>query len=310
MTLKELKEIIKGKHIDRVAGFCNSYEQMFDRCCIDESRSDSVVIDTFEFEDEHDPRFIPVSEAMAKLLEMSAKHDDDRVIMTGLDNNVSNEVLFRNVSCAKLIPSAEGNAGLCLLGREPLRFIDDVDDDEFLDYERVYHVKFIIEDPRAQNLNEKFMDFISANCNWPPSCERSSDDAMYFTYYDDATFLSFVTDEGTSANLIALIAGAFDGAYFTRTPLTRDSEVERLSNDRHGKCFGPCQAVVYPAYRPDDYNVPHLREIASSICYAKECASKDEMEQFIASLNPDEAVGDLVRRITTRYIDPLTLILE
>ena len=104
MTLKELKEIIKDKRIDRVAGFCNSYEQMFDRCCIDESRSDSVVIDTFEFEDEHDPRFIPVSEAMAKLLEMSAKHDDDRVVMTGFDNNVSNEVLFRNVSCAKLIP--------------------------------------------------------------------------------------------------------------------------------------------------------------------------------------------------------------
>ena len=309
MTLKELKEIIKDKRIDRVAGFCNSYEQMFDRCCIDESKSDSVVIDTFEFEDEHDPRFILVSEAMAKLLEMSTKHDDDHVVMTGFDNNVSNEVLFRNVSCAKLIPTAEGNAGLCLLGREPLRFIDDVDDDEFLYYERVYHVKFIIEDPKAQNLNEKFMDFISANCNWPPSCERSSDDAMYFTYYDDATFLSFVTDEGTSANLIALIAGAFDGAYFTRTPLTRDSEVERLSNDRHGKYFGPCQAVVYPAYIPD-YNVPHLREIATSICYAKECVSKDEMEQFIASHNPDEAVGDLVRRITTRYIDPLTLILE
>ena len=309
MTLKELKEIIKDKRIDRVAGFCNSYEQMFDRCCIDESRSDSVVIDTFEFEDEHDPRFIPVSEAMAKLLEMSTKHDDDRVMMTGFDNNVSNEVLFRNVSCAKLIPTAEGNAGLCLLGREPLRFIDDVDDDEFLYYERVYNVEFIIEDPKAQNLNEKFMDFIYANCNWPPYCGILDEDAMYFTYYDDATFLSFVTNEGTSANLIALIAGAFDGAYFTRTPLTRDSEVERLSNDRHGKYFGPCQAVVYPAYIPD-YNVPHLREIATSICYAKECPSKDEMEQFIASHNPDEAVGDLVRRITTRYIDPLTLILE
>ncbi len=310
MTLKELKEIIKGKRIDRVAGFCNSYEQMFDRCCIDESRSDSVVIDTFEFEDEHDPRFIPVSEAMAKLLEMSAKHDDDRVMMTGFDNNVSNEVLFRNVSCAKLIPSAEGNAGLCLLGREPLRFIDDVDDDEFLYYERVYHVKFIIEDPKAQNLNEKFMDFIYANCNWPHSCKRLDEDAMYFFYGDDATFLSFVTDEGTSANLIALIAGAFDGAYFTRTPLTPDSEVERLSNDRNGKYFGPCQAVVYPAYIPDD-NAPHLTVIATAACYAKECASKDEMEQFIASLNPDEAVGDLVRRVTTRYIDdPIDLIIE
>ena len=53
-----------------------------------------------------------------------------------------------------------------------------------------------------------------------------------------------------------------------------------------------------------------LTDIAGSGCFVKECASKDEMEQFIASLNPDEAVGDLVRRITTRYIDPLTLILE
>ena len=308
MTLKELKEIIKGKHIDRVAGFCNSYEQMFDRCRID-VHNDSILIDTSD-DGDNDEQFEPVPKVIDQLLAMPSEYDDYPILKSGFDNYNEFGLLLRQVTCVRFEHSHSGGTGLKLLGREPLRFIDDVDDDEFLYYESVYNVEFIIEDPRAQNLNEKFMDFISANCNWPPSCERSSDDAMYFTYYDDATFLSFVTDEGTSANLIALIAGAFDGAYFTRTPLTRDSEVERLSNDRHGKCFGPCQAVVYPAYRPDDYNVPHLREIASSICYAKECASKDEVEQFIASLNPDEAVGDLVRRVTTRYIDPLTLILE
>ena len=307
MTLKELKEIIKGKHIDRVAGFCNSYEQMFDRCRID-VHNDSILIDTSD-DGDNDEQFEPVPKVIDQLLAMPSEYDDYPILKSGFDNYNEFGLLLRQVTCVRFEHSHSGGTGLKLLGREPLRFIDDVDDDEFLDCECPHHVKFIIEDPRAQNLNEKFMDFISANCNWPPSCERSSDDAMYFTYYDDATFLSFVTDEGTSANLIALIAGAFDGAYFTRTPLTPDSEVERLSNDRNGKYFGPCQAVVYPAYIPDD-NAPHLTVIATAACYAKECASKDEVEQFIASLNPDEAVGDLVRRVTTRYIDPLTLILE
>lgn len=308
MTLKELKELIKGKRIDRVAGFCDSYEQMIDRCRLD-VHNGSVVIDTSD-DGDNDDQFESVPKVIDQLLAMPSKYDDYPVLKSGFDNNIDNVMLVRQVISAMFKHSQSDGVGLCLLGREPLRFIDDVDDDEFLYYESVYNVEFIIEDPRAQNLNEKFMDFIYANCNWPPSCKRLNEDAMYFFYGDDATFLSFVTDEGTSANLIALIVGAFDGAYFTRTPLTPDSEVERLSNDRNGKYFGPCQAVVYPAYLPDD-NAPHLTEIASSTCYAKECASKDEMEQFIASLNPDEAVGDLVCRVTTRYIDdPIDLIIE
>ncbi len=314
MTLKELKNFIASceQPIDRIAGFCDSYEQMFERCRIDIQESEQrIYIDTYLDDDieEKAKLFIPVPEAIDKLLALPSACDEYSILFIGLDNKDCNCILVRNVSIAKIMQSPQGT-GACLLGREPLRFIDDVDDDEFLYYESVYNVEFIIEDPRAQNLNEKFMDFIYANCNWPPSCKRLNEDAMYFFYGDDATFLSFVTDEGTSANLIALIVGAFDGAYFTRTPLTPDSEVERLSNDRNGKYFGPCQAVVYPAYLPDD-NAPHLTEIASSTCYAKECASKDEMEQFIASLNPDEAVGDLVRRVTTRYIDdPIDLIIE
>ena len=48
MTLKELKELIKGKRIDRIAGFCDSYEQMFERCRIDIQESEQrIYIDTY-----------------------------------------------------------------------------------------------------------------------------------------------------------------------------------------------------------------------------------------------------------------------
>ncbi|MDY6294558.1 MAG: hypothetical protein SPL78_10755 [Bacteroidales bacterium] len=308
MTLKELKEIIKGKRIDRVASFCKSYEQMFDRCRID-VHNGSIVIDTSDDGDNSD-QFEPVPKVIDQLLAMPSEYDDYPILKSGFDNNNDNGLLVRQVICVRFEHSHSGGTGLKLLGRESLRFIDDVDDDEFLYYESVYHVEFIIEDPRAQKLNEKFTEFIHASCNWPFDIERLDEDMMFLSYFDDATLLSFTTDEGTSANLIALISGSFNGVYFTRTPLNSSTDVERLSNDLEGKYFGPCQAVVYPAYIPD-YNAPHLTEIASSTCYAKECATVSEMEQFIASHNPDEAVGDLVRRITTRYIDdPITLILE
>ena len=308
MTLKELKEIIKGKRIDRVASFCKSYEQMFDRCRID-VHNGSIVIDTSDDGDNSD-QFEPVPKVIDQLLAMPSEYDDYPILKSGFDNNNDNGLLVRQVICVRFEHSHSGGTGLKLLGRESLRFIDDVDDDEFLYYESVYHVEFIIEDPRAQKLNEKFTEFIHASCNWPFDIERLDEDMMFFSYFDDATLLSFTTDEGTSANLIALISGSFNGVYFTRTPLNSSTDVERLSNDLEGKYFGPKKAVIYPAYIPD-YNAPHLTEIASSTCYAKECATASEMEQFIASHNPDEAVGDLVHRITTRYIDdPITLILE
>ena len=313
MTLKELKELIKGKRIDRIAGFCDSYEQMFERCRIDIQESEQrIYIDTYLDDDieEKAKLFIPVPEAIDKLLALPSACDEYSILFIGLDNKDCNCILVRNVSIAKIMQSPQGT-GACLLGREPLRFIDDDDDDDdFLYSESMYHVVIIIEDPRAQKLNEKFTEFIHASCNWPFDIERLDEDMIFFSYFDDATHLSFITDEGTSANLIALISGSFNGVYFTRTPLNSSTDVERLSNDLEGKYFGPCQAVVYPAYIPD-YNAPHLTVIATAACYAKECASKDEMEQFIASLNPDEAVGDLVRRVTTRYIDdPIDLIIE
>ena len=315
MTLKELKNFIASceQPIDRIAGFCDSYEQMFERCCIDIQESEQrIYIDTY-LDDDIDEKaklFIPVPEAIDKLLALPSACDEYSILFIGLDNKDCNCILVRNVSIAKIMQSPQGT-GACLLGREPLRFIDDDDDDDdFLYSESMYHVVIIIEDPRAQKLNEKFTEFIHASCNWPFDIERLDEDMMFFSYFDDATLLSFTTDEGTSANLIALISGSFNGVYFTRTPLNSSTDVERLSNDLEGKYFGPKKAVIYPAYIPD-YNAPHLTEIASSTCYAKECATVSEMEQFIASHNPDEAVGDLVRRITTSYIDdPIDLIIE
>lgn len=316
MTLKELKNFIASceQPIDRIAGFCDSYEQMFNRCRIDIQESEQrIYIDTYLDDDieEKAKLFIPVPEAINKLLAMNTELDDCPVVMLGLDNEKCNKVLVRNVSSAKFLPAAGGNVGLCLLGREPIRFIDDED---FLDLGDMYHVEIVIEDPKAKKLNEKFCEFLHANCNWFIPNDDPQNDNWDIYIGKDVTFLDFITDEGTSANLIALITRAFDGAYFTRTLLSKDAEVERLSNDREGKYYKPYQAIVFPAYIPDEEMMnPNsgLTDIASSGCFVKECASKDEMEQFIASHNPDEAVGDLVRRITTRYIDdPLTLILE
>ena len=307
MTLKELKNMIEGQRIDRIAGFCDSYEQMFDRCCV-ESNSDYVAIDTFE-NDECDPRFIPVSEAIAKLLAINTNLDNCPVVMLGLDNEMCNEVLVRNVSSAKFLPSADGNVGLSLLGRKPIKFIDD---EEFLDLGDMFHVEIVIEDPKAKKLNEKFCEFLHTNCNWfIPNDDPQNDN--WDIYIDkDATFIDFIADDDSSAALTALIAGAFEGAYFTRTLLSKDVDVERLSNDREGKYYKPYQAVIFPAYIPDEEIMnlhSELTHIAGSQCYVKECDSTDEMELYIANHNPDVTVGDLVRRITTHYInDPLDFI--
>ena len=311
MTLKELKDFIRsiGQSVDRIAGFCDNYEQMFDRCHI-EVEDGEVVIDT-SFDVEEDSHFTPVSEAIAHLMALSSECDDYPVIKSGLDNEEERVILHRHVRSAKVVQSAQG-IGICLRGRETLRFIDE---EYALDNCAVaYHVEIIIEDPKAQKLNEEFAEFLYGCCNRCCDDICYDDNAWNISNYGDVTILDFVADEATSDNLIALITGTFDGVYFSRTPLTCATEVERLCNDSAGKYYGPLQAMVYPAYVPDKdllNGPPYLREIATSICYAKECASKDEMKQFIASHNPDEAVGDLVRRITTSYIDdPIDLILE
>ncbi len=316
MTLKELKTFITSceQPIDRIAGFCNSYELMFDRCLIDiQEPVQRIYIDTY-LDDDIEKKaklFIPVPEAIDKLLALPSEYDNYSVLLTGLDNKDCNCILVRNMSSAKFLPSASGNVGLCLLGREPIRFIDDED---FLDLGDMYHVEIVIEDPKAKKLNEKFCEFLHTNCNWFIPNDDPQNDNWEIYIGKDVTFLDFITDEASSAALIALIAKAFDGAYFTRTLLNKDAKVERLSNDRKGKYYKHYQAIVFPAYIPDDEIMnPNsgLTDIAGSECYVKECDSTDEMELYIANRNLDEAVGDLVRRITTRYIDDsLSLILE
>ena len=74
MTLKVLKELIKGKRIDRVAGFCNSYEQMIDRCRLD-VHNGSVEIDTSDDGDNSD-QFEPVPKVIDQLLAMPSEYDD------------------------------------------------------------------------------------------------------------------------------------------------------------------------------------------------------------------------------------------
>lgn len=311
MTLKELKDFIRsiGQPVDRIAGFCDNYEQMFDTCYV-EVEYGEIVIDT-SFEIQEDSHFYPVSKAIADLLALPNMCDDYPVFKSGLDSQVECAILHRQVRSAKVVQSAQG-AGICLLGRETLKFIDE--EDALNNFAVAYHVEIIIEDPRAQKLNEKFADFLYDCCNRCCDDIRYDDNAWNISNYGDVTILDFVANEATSDNLIALITGAFDGVYFSRTPLTRATEAERLCNDSAGKYYGPLQAVVYPAFVPDKdllNNPPYLTEIADSTCYAKECATSDEMEQYIAGLNPDETAGDLVRRINTRYIaDPLTLILE
>ena len=311
MTLKELKDFIRsiGQSVDRIAGFCDNYEQMFDTCYV-EVEYGEIVIDT-SFGIQEDSHFYPVSKAIADLLALPNLCDDYPVFKSGLDSQVECAILHRQVRSAKVVQSAQG-IGICLRGRETLRFIDE--EDALNNCDVAYHVEIIIEDPRAQKLNEKFADFLYDCCKMCCDDIHYDDNTCNISNYDDVTTIDFVADEATSDNLIALITGTFDGVYFSRTPLTCATEVERLCNDSAGKYYGPLQAMVYPAYVPDKdllNGPPYLREIATSICYAKECASKDEMKQFIASHNPDEAAGDLVRRINTRYIDdPLTLILE
>ena len=134
MTLKELKTFITSceQPIDRIAGFCNSYELMFDRCLIDiQEPVQRIYIDTYLDDDieEKAKLFIPVPEAIDKLLALPSEYDNFSVRLIGIDNKDCFCILVRNVSLAKIMQSPQGT-GACLLGREPLRFIDDNDDDD------------------------------------------------------------------------------------------------------------------------------------------------------------------------------------
>lgn len=306
MTLKELIGIIDGAgvRIDRVAGFCDGYEQMFDRCRItvreatNPSHYGVIYIDTGEGGGTEDDGFYPVPKMIDKLHAEAVLHGGSTVYFTGLDNVEEAKVLYRDVMSARVVRSG-ASAGLSLLGPEPMSYYDD----------DAYLAKVVIEDPMARSLNAAFAEFLEALAyRWDYPVDDLADE-VYVEPREDYTVVSFVSWKEACESVAAMLAVMFAGVYFTITPLTGDEHEERLSNDRDGKYFAPWRAVVYPAYEP--HNDPELTWIADAACYAQECDTAQEMEQFIANHHPNARVGDLAQRITSRYIDsPLELIMH
>ncbi len=298
MKLRELKDVINdiGKPIGHIAGFCDSYEQMFDRCIL-EVKEGIVFLDTT---DDPESEALPaVPDVMAALLALSQDCDDYDIIFSGFDNQESLCCLIREVSCAKSFVSQSGNAGLSLQGREPLPYRD----------EDLFVARIVIEDERAKKLNEKFFDFLR-QCS--DSCGVDDDDVFMVESFDDVLFISFVSSELVGINLVALLSGIFKGVFFCLTPLTTNQHIERVTNDHACKYWKKYRGVYYPAnmryypFKDDEYCVLGETEYC-----AMECDTEKEVEQFLAAHNPDVTVGDLVQRISSSYIiNPLDLIID
>ena len=94
MTLRELNNIIESIDvpIDRISGFCDQYEYMFDRCRVSVIKFlDKVVIETFcDAEEEskmEEKGFYPVPLMIEKLKAEAKCHGDYIVKLDGRDND-------------------------------------------------------------------------------------------------------------------------------------------------------------------------------------------------------------------------------
>ena len=293
MTVKELKNALKGisEPIDRIAGFYDNYEQMFERCKI-ELEGRTVTFDADEAQPEG---CISVSEAIAQVLAMPEEQDDFVVFYTGCDNHDEHTLLYRSIRKIAIISGPTG-VGISLQGPQPSGILN----------QHGYLTKLFVNDERAKSLNQEFYDFLDEldfTCDFMDSRET-----------DEGIFIDFVSNSVTSASLIALMAGTFKEVIFCRTPFASDMrEICRLTNDHEGRYWSKRAAVFSPA--DDRRNVVENRDYQYCIqdmVYAKgECDTEQEVEQFIAQHNPDEELGDIVVRIVSRYIDdPLDLILK
>ena len=295
MTVKELKNALKGisEPIDRIAGFCDNYEQMFERCQINVLEH-AVQIDTIEdlFEPDSTPT---VPEAIAEVLSLPEDLDDYIVAYEGEDNNAEHRLINRVIRKIAVIHGATG-IGISLQGPHPSGVLN----------QHGYLTKLFVNDERAKSLNEVFYDFLDEldfTCDFMDSRET-----------DEGIFIDFVSDSVTSASLIALMAGTFKEVVFCRIPFVSDKrEICRLTNDHEGRYWSKRAAVFSPA--DDRRSVVENRDYQYCIqdmVYAKgECDTEQEVEMFIAEHNPDEELGDIVVRIVSRYIDdPLDLILK
>lgn len=295
MTVKELKNALKGisEPIDRIAGFCDNYNQMFSHCEV-RVNWNSVEINTDV--DLFDPEnATTVAEAIAKILDLPAKTDDYTVFYEGCDNHDETVQLMRDVRRINVVQGATG-IGISLQGPQPSGVLN----------RGLFVTKLFVNDERAKSLNEEFGYFLD-------DMEATCDDAI-LEDRDNGVFIHVVTDEVSSASLIALMAGTFKDVVFCRTPFVScDEELYRLTNDREGRYWSKCAAVFVPADdRESVINLEHYKYCIQDMVYAKAgCDTKQEVEKFIAEHNPDEELGDKVVRIVSRYIDdPLDLILK
>ena len=295
MTVKELKKALKGisEPIDRIAGFCNNYDQMFSHCEVRVNWNTVKIgtdVDLFDPEDA-----TTVAEAIAKILDLPAKTDDYTVFYEGCDNHDETVQLMRDVRRINVVQGATG-IGISLQGPQPSGVLN----------RGLFVTKLFVNDERAKSLNEEFGYFLD-------DMEATCDDAI-LEDRENGVFIHVVTNEVSSASLIALIAGTFKDVVFCRTPFAcRDEELYRLTNDREGRYWSKRAAVFVPAdNRESVINHEHYKYCIQDMVYAKAgCDTEQEMEQFIAEHNPDEELGDKVVRIVSRYIDdPLDLILK
>ena len=295
MTVKELKNALKGisEPIDRIAGFCDNYEQMFESCQINVLEH-AVQIDTIE--DLSEPDSTPtIPETIAEILALPKDLDNYIVAYEGEDNNAEHRLINRVIRKIAVIRGATG-IGISLQGPQPSGVLN----------QHGYLTKLFVNDERAKSLNEVFYDFLDEldfTCDFMDSRET-----------DEGIFIDFVSDSVSSASLIALMAGTFKEVVFCRTPFASDKrEICRLTNDHEGRYWSKRAAVFAPA--DDRRSVAENRDyqycVQDMVYDKEECDTEQEVEQFIAQHNPDEELGDIVVRIVSRYIDdPLDLILK
>ena len=295
MTVKELKNALQGisEPIDRIAGFCDNYDQMFDHCEV-RVNENTVEIDTSEdlFKPEN---FQPVAESIARILALPVEVDEHFVLYEGADNQAETCLLTRDIRRVNVVQSTTGT-GISLQGPQPSGVLN----------RGLYVTKLFVNDERAKSLNEEFGYFLD-------DMEATCDDAI-LEDRDNGVFIHVVTDEFSSASLIALMAGTFKDVVFCRTPFACcDEEIYRLTNDREGRYWNKRAVVFVPAddrrsMTPDE----KYKYCIQDMVYAKaECDTEQEAVQLIAEHNPDKELGDIAVRFVSRYIEnPLDLILK
>ena len=295
MTVNEFKNALKGisEPIDRIAGFCDNYEQMFDHCEV-RVNENTVEIDTDKdlFKPEN---FQPVAESIARILALPVEMDDHSVLYEGVDNHAETVQLTRDIRRVTVVNGTTG-CGISLQGPQPSGILN----------QHCYLTKLFVNDERAKSLNQEFYDFLDEldiTCDFMDSRET-----------DEGIFVQFLADGVSSATVIALMAGTFKDVVFCRVPYDSSDEViNRLTNDHEGHCWGKHAAVYVPADdRESVINYERYKYCIQDMVYAKrECDTEQEAVQFIAEHNPDKELGDIAVRFVSRYIEnPLDLILK